>query len=293
MKKILYATDFSKNAEKAFHFALKLAEKHQAELVMLHVFDFPPVWGHPYITDPKEMTRAAGISWESKLEEFFEKFKSDIKPTFIAQEHDSTVKGILSIIKEHEPNLVVVGTKGKSLLKEIFIGSTTKALVKKSPAPVLAIPENAANENFKKVLYASDFREVDLKALKQLIELVKPYKDEVKVIHISTENEYKGNEKMEWFKDMVKDHISYKHISFELFQSDKIFEKLNSYMNQYDFDLMAMLEKERYGIVEKLFQEDLVSKMEFHTSIPLVSYNEHYLRTTDDQDIKRIDTVGK
>ena len=35
MKKILYATDFSKNAEKAFHYALKIAEKHRTELIML------------------------------------------------------------------------------------------------------------------------------------------------------------------------------------------------------------------------------------------------------------------
>ena len=43
MKKILFATDFSKNAEKAFHFALKIAEKHHADLIILHVFDILPV----------------------------------------------------------------------------------------------------------------------------------------------------------------------------------------------------------------------------------------------------------
>ncbi len=291
MKKILYATDFSKNAEKAFHFALKTAEKHHAELVMVHVYDIPPVWGHPYITDPGEMSREARKSWQSDLKDLFEQFKSDIKPKFVALENNSAVKGVLQVIYEFKPDLVVVGTKGKSKLKEIFVGSTTKALAKQSPSPVMAIPENAVKKDFKKALYATDFREIDLKALTQLIDLVKPYKGKVKIIHVSTENEYKGNEKMEWFKDLVKENITYKHISYELLLSESIFEKLNDYIKQHDFDLIAMLEKERYGIVEKLFQEDLVSRMEFHTSIPLVSYNEHYLRTKDEKEIKRSDTI--
>ena len=111
MKKILYATDFSKNAEKAFDFALNIAEKHHADLIMLHVFDTPPVWGHPYITDPAEMAIAAIKSFESKLQEFFEQYESGLQPAFIAVENNATVKGILSVIKEHKPDLVVTGTR--------------------------------------------------------------------------------------------------------------------------------------------------------------------------------------
>jgi nucleotide-binding universal stress UspA family protein len=293
MKKILYTTDFSMNAEKAFPFALKIAEKHHADLIMLHVFDVPPGFGHPNNTiGPAEMKRQAGLSWESNLQEFFEQFNADIHPMFIAVENNSVVKGILSVIKEHKPDLVVTGTKGKSLLKEIFVGSTTKALVKQSAAPVLAIPANADYRDFDNVLYASDFREVDLEALEQLIELVKPYKPEIKLIHVSsTDNEYKSIEKMEWLKDLVIDNISYKNISFELLLSDRVFERLTNYVQHHDLDMMVMLEKERHGIVEKLFHEDLVWKMEFHTTIPILSYNEHYLRATYDQDIKKGDTI--
>ena len=89
------------------------------------------------------------------------------------------------MITQQKPDLVVIGTKGKSLLKEIFIGSTTKALVNQSPVPVLAIPNKADYRDFNNVLYASDFREVDIEALRQMIELVKPYKPQIKLIHVS------------------------------------------------------------------------------------------------------------
>ena len=80
MKKILYATDFSKNAEKAFHYALKIAEKHRTELIMLHVFDIPPIWGHPQTNYPIELTKEASKSWKRSLKELSEQFISEINP---------------------------------------------------------------------------------------------------------------------------------------------------------------------------------------------------------------------
>jgi nucleotide-binding universal stress UspA family protein len=291
MKKILFATDFSKNAEKAFHFALKIAEKHKADLVMLHVFASPPVWGHPYIADPAEMARQAVISYESKLQELFEQFNSKLIPTFVAVENSSVVKGILSVVKKHQPDLLITGVKGKNLLKEIFIGSTTKALLKKSPVPLLAIPENAYYRTFKKVIYTSDLQNTDLTSLEQLIEFVKPYKPEIKVVHICTDGYYSDHEKMEWFEDLVKENITYKHISFDLLLADNIFARLNTYVKENDFDLMVMLEREHTGIFERLFHEDLVWKMEFNTSIPLLSYNASNLHAAAEKDITKSDSI--
>jgi len=291
MEKILYATDFSKNAERAFHFALKLAEKHHAELIMLHVFDTPPGWGYSQVNYPIEMAVEANKNWEKSLKELAEQFITDINPDFIAIENTSPVKGILSVVTEKKPDLIVTGTKGKSLLKEIFIGSTTKALVKQSPVPVLAIPNNADYRDFKNILYASDFREIDIEALKKLIELVKPSKPQIKLIHVSSENEYNGNEKMEWFKDLMRESISYQNMSFELLLSDRVFERLGNYIQNHDLDLVVMLEKERVGIIENLFHEDLVWKIELFSSIPILSYNEHYLHATQDQDVKSEDTI--
>ena len=291
MEKILYATDFSKNAEKAFHFALKLAEKHRAELIMLHVFDIPPVWGYPQVNYPIDLTLQAGKSWKNSLKELYEQFLSDVKPTFMAIENTSAIKGILSMVTKHNPDLMVIGTKGKSLLREIFIGSTTKALIKQSPIPVLAIPNNANYRDLNNVLYASDFREIDIEALKQLIELVKPSEPHIKLVHVSSESEYNGNQKMEWFKDLVRDSLSYKNMSFELLLSDRVFERLGNYMQNHDLDMMVMLEKEREGIIERLFHEDLIWKIELNSSIPILSYNEHYLRATYDQDVKEEDTI--
>lgn len=291
MKKILFATDFSNNANKAFGFALSLAEKHKADLILLHVFDIQTVWTYPYTHSPYEVKTQAKKSWERSLKEFYEHYDTKVKASYVSIEDQSVVSGILSAINKYKPQLVVTGTKGKSPVKELLLGGTTKALVKKSPVPVLAVPEYAELKDYDRVLYATDFREVDLQALQNLVELVKPFEPEIQVLHMSTGNEYERFEKMDSLKAMVKDKVSYPAISFELVLSEDIFNTLNRYMAENDFDLLVMLEKERSGIIDKMFHQDLVSKMEFRTWIPLLSYNEHYLHATKDQNIKRGDAV--
>jgi len=291
MKKILFTTDFSTNAEKAFSFALNMAEKHQAELILAHVFDIPTVFNYPVEYNPSEMKPEMIKNWQRTLKDFFANYDTKVKAKFEAVEHPSVVKGILSIIETHKPQLVVVGTRGKSRIKEVILGSTTKALVKRSPIPVMAIPEYTDQKDFDKVLYASDLREDDVQALSKLVQLVEPYQPEIQILHIHSDSEYKGIEKIVWFKELVKEHIDYEHISFEILQSDHIFQTLYEHMILNNFDLLVMLEKERSSIIDKLFHEDLVKKMQFQTWIPLLSYHEHFLPTSDDKDIKKSDTI--
>ena len=156
MQTILFPPDFSANANKAFYFALNMAEKHNAELILAHVFDVPNVYNYPIEYNPSEMKPGMIKDWKRTLRDFFAKYDTKVKAKFEAVEHPSVLKGILSIIKTHDPQLVIVGTRGKSRIKKIIFGSTTKALVKHSPIPVMAIPEYTSTKDFNKVLYASD-----------------------------------------------------------------------------------------------------------------------------------------
>ncbi len=293
MKKILFATDFSSNANKAFGFALNMAEKHKADLVMVHVFNLKTVWTYPYTGDPIEMKEQAAKSWERSLKEFFQHYDTKVKASYFAVENHSIVQGILSVIEKQKPQLVVTGTKGKSLVKDIIFGGTTKALVKKSPVPVLAVPEYAELKDYDRVLYASDFRDVDLQALQDLVDLIGPFEPEIKVLHMSNDTDHERFEKMDALKKMVKEKVSYPSLSFDLLITGDTFNTLNRYMTENDFDLLVMLEKERSGIIDKLFHQDLISKMEFRTWIPLLSYNESNLKvaTTPRRTVKKSRTV--
>lgn len=278
MKTILYATDYSENSVAALKYAYALCKRLKTRLVMTHVYDVPTVLG-TQLTEPfPGLSKDAGRHEREKLQGFFKKHlgkvSNKMKLHFEPVEHMSVIGGIISKATEWHAYVIFVGMKGEGRLREILMGSTTKALIEKAPCPVLAIPENTNYVPLKTVVYATDFEEEDVYAIRRLTEMAGAFQAEIKVVHIITEREYEGETQMEWFKDMLQKKVNYKKIEFKLLFSDDIFEALRMYLEDVGAELMVMLEREKRGLLKKWFHRDLVKKMESYGQVPLMSFRE-------------------
>jgi nucleotide-binding universal stress UspA family protein len=278
MKTILYATDYSENSVAALKYAYALCKQLNIRLVLTHVYDVPTVLG-TQLTEPfPGLSKDARRHEREKLQGFFKKHLGKVSDTmklhFEPVEHMSVIRGIISKATEWHAYLIFVGMKGEGRLREILMGSTTKALIEKAPCPVLAIPENTNYMPLKTVVYATDFEEEDVYAIRKLTEMVGAFQAEIKVIHIITEKEYEGETQMEWFKDMLHNKVTYERIEFKLLFSDDIFEALRMYLEDVEAELMVMLEREKRGVLKKWFHRDLVKKMESYGQVPLMSFRE-------------------
>ncbi|WP_165967605.1 universal stress protein [Algoriphagus formosus] len=274
MKKILYSTDFSKNAGDAFPLALEIAKKHGAELHFLNVIDIPTAWDFPYTDDPLVMEEQALSSSEKGLEEFINTHYSntgeDLRFFIHSFENTSVVGGILACIEKINPDLLVVGIKGSSKVRELLIGSTTKALLSESPVPVLAIPEESTVRDFNQVLYLSDIVEDDIPALNWLVKFVTPFDPEIEVTHVST-HFTKDGENMFHHKEELMEKVNYSHLKITSRLFDSINKGVFSLLSETKVDLLVMLEKEKKGFWGKLLHRDHVKQMEFRVSIPLLA----------------------
>ena len=154
----------------------------------------------------------------------------------------------------------------------MIMGSTTKHLIEKAPCPILSIPADVSHMPIKTIVYATDFEEEDVYAIRKLAEMAEQFDAEIKVIHISTKEEYKGERQMEWFKEMLHEKVKYGRIDFELLFTDDVFDALRIYLGDTGADLMVMLEREKGGFLKKWFHQDLVKKMESYGRVPLLSF---------------------
>lgn len=279
MKTILYTTDYSKNSVAALKYAKSLAEKLNYRLVVCHVFDFPTILGSASLSERfPDLESDAFKTHRTKLEKFCqEHLGEDWKAANVQLhpvEHKSVVKGILSTAAEWHAQMMVVGIKGESALREIVMGFTTKNLIEKAPCPILAIPADASLLPLQTLVYATDFEEEDVYAIRKLTELANAFSAEIKVVHIITEDEYEGETQMEWFKEMLEEKVNYGKIEFKLLFADDIFESLRVYLGDVNADMVVMLEREHRGIFNKWFHRDLVKKMESYGRVPLLSFRE-------------------
>ena len=277
MKTIIHATDFSKNAATALKYAHVLCRKLKARLRIIHVYDSTTMssdLGETYFLPKKELSKKKNDTLKeyciSILGDDFKKTKIDIESI----ENTSVIKGIIEKAIKLNASIIITGMKGRNALADFFIGSTTKQLIEKAPCPVLAVPHNSVLKNIKTIVYASDFEEEDISAISELADIAKVFNARIKIVHISSENEKNGQNEMEWFKEMVEQHLNYKALEFEIYNSDDIFNFLKIYLEEIEADMVAMLEREKRSLGKKLFHTDLVKKMEQQSLIPLISFNE-------------------
>jgi len=144
VKKILVPTDFSKSSDAALRKAGEIAEAFNSELVLLHVIPEQSSVLYSYLG-----SKASKELKEKLRRETEEMFKKQIESVL----GDKNIK-IDTVIKFGEPyheilkleeelgvNLVVIASHTKSFFEDVFFGSTTEKVVRRSKKSVLVVRE--------------------------------------------------------------------------------------------------------------------------------------------------------
>jgi nucleotide-binding universal stress UspA family protein len=141
-EKILYPTDFSDVALKALKYIKKLQDSGAREVVVLHVID---VRGSDAVhrllgEDEFEMLEKKKIEeTEERLNEVVKELTSAGLKVRSRVETGIPVREILRVEAEEDVSVVVIGSHGWSNLQEIFLGSVSEKVVRKSKKPVFVV----------------------------------------------------------------------------------------------------------------------------------------------------------
>ncbi len=143
-KTILFAADFSESSDYAFSYAMSLAQKYSARLVIIHVINEPVDLRGFYV--PHISFEKLEQEIEAGAQKMMEKFcRTHVKgindyETFILPgiPYDEIIKKAT----EMSADLIVMGTHGRAGLDHVLFGSTAEKVVRKSPIPVMTIRIN-------------------------------------------------------------------------------------------------------------------------------------------------------
>jgi nucleotide-binding universal stress UspA family protein len=145
--KIVVGVDGSEESMKAAEYAISIAKLYNAELNAITVLtsDIGYIYSSPGVESPpltvKEIILLAGDEakkWFDEIKEKANKKGIQLKTEYIVAKK-SLLNTILEYVEEHNINLVVVGTRGRSGIKKMLLGSIASGLVTYSPCPVLVI----------------------------------------------------------------------------------------------------------------------------------------------------------
>jgi nucleotide-binding universal stress UspA family protein len=142
MRRILFASDFSKASRNAFAAAVKTAKRAHASLSIVHVLaPFLPVGPDQYVgPDTWQELDDQARKWATKhLAILATKAKSSgVRATMFLVE-GTPAREITRFAKKRRADLVIIGTHGRTGLAKLFLGSVANQIVATSPCPVMTV----------------------------------------------------------------------------------------------------------------------------------------------------------
>ena len=134
---IVVGVDASGHADQAVQAAAKIAAETKDKVVVFHGVAVRQAKGSTYITESRDDAQHLVDGYVAQLTE------AGISAT--GEVHRELAVGaggaLIDVAVSHQAGLIVVGTRGRSDVTSMLLGSVAHEAVHKSPLPVLVVPE--------------------------------------------------------------------------------------------------------------------------------------------------------
>ncbi len=270
MKKILVPTDFSKTSITALETAFEIAKKAGGIIFVLHVVEEATPDSYSITGEWRD------DNWEDRLFTFklLEKAKAQLEK-LVMDPRFSDVKlvgelrlgnpfhGMNTIIAEQKVDLVVMGTRGKTNLESMVIGTNTERVVRHSHCPILTVHKKPTSVDFKNIVYAtamSKDEEVFSRIVKSTQRL---YDSTIHLVRINTPGDFQRDKVVKEYMNKFAKSLQLKNFTINIYNDISEEAGILYFADSINADLIAMATHGRTGFAHVLagsIAEEVVSK---------------------------------
>jgi len=175
---------------------------------------------------------------------------------------------MLDRIETTDIDLIVMGTKGATGAKEIFIGTHTTQTLKKVNIPVLAVPSGYTYEPLRDILFPTDYAfDKKNKYLPWLKELCRVHDAELHIL-----NAYSGEplspekQNMQFF---LHDYFHNTPHLFHIEEDTDVVGAISEYEKKSKFNLLVMIHN-KHTFFENLLFKPVINQVAYHTQVPFL-----------------------
>ena len=280
MKTILVLTDFSENAKHAAKSAMALSENLHADILLYNSFVMAPAT--PYYVGGPLVTE--GIMWFSdeskdqlqKLAEYLETCcdqlaEGQFNPKINCANGEGNLgKDVADIVKHKDIELVVMGSRSGGTMEHILMGSDTNSVINHTTRPVLVVPPKSDFKGIRKVVFATDFDDADIKALNYLEELKNALHFDIEVVHVSLNNE---DDKKDFGQEVIFalmiNSLRDANITYKTISGKDVINRLNRLCHETKADVLALVHYKN-SFLSRIIQASKTKEALSHQKIPLL-----------------------
>jgi nucleotide-binding universal stress UspA family protein len=274
--RILIPVDFTDLSTFALEMAETLAMKNEVDVHLLHIVLAPGQAVFDQEGNLKDcndfdvnVLKKEQEETQSQIDEL--KSKYSFVTTAISK-IGHIADGILSYAERNDMQMVLMGIKGASGMRELTIGSLAERLVRKSPIPVLTLKCSRKGINLSDLVLAGDFSKgesVDLTTIKWI---QRSFHSKIHLLQINTPNHFQSQREalrnMKGFADLN----GMEQVDFHLWSDYSVEMGIRNFCLHNQVDFLAMGTHGRSGlshIMKGSITEDIVN----HIFQPVLSFH--------------------
>jgi nucleotide-binding universal stress UspA family protein len=187
LKNVLFATDFSPCSNAALPYALSVARRYGATLHAAHVV---PTDADLLFMSPENWTAVAAEE-DERIQGHIEQLEHHLQglPHDVLTPRGKVSDALVQIIEEHDIDLLVLGTHGRTGVRKLVMGSVAEEIFRRAACPVLSVGPNVSCKpngeiQFQHILFATDFSEDSLAALPYAFSLAEEDESQLELLHV-------------------------------------------------------------------------------------------------------------
>jgi nucleotide-binding universal stress UspA family protein len=291
MKKIIVPTDFSEQAQHALDLAREIASKTGAKIVLIHVIEYAKKISI-FLGSSSLNTMASPVSTGDQAEdiyfiELFRRRKSQLAeilsdPCF--DDIDITDRIMMGTpyhaieeeITESAADLIIMGTTGVNDWEESLIGSTAEKVVRHASCPVLTLRKKVKLKDIKKIVLASDFKELKPSYIRIVKIIQNLFGAELNMVYVNTPGNFKNErEIINNLKNFAKENkLDDPKIHVYSHQYEE--EGIVWYTEDFQMDMVMMATHGRTGF-SRLFEHSIAEDVVNFSKKPVITFNLHHI----------------
>jgi nucleotide-binding universal stress UspA family protein len=192
LKHILVATDFSESSRHALQQAAAIARLHHSHLILLHILPEQPYAESALEPTPWEYMDVTGVAASAMRIFAADECLTGLHCETLI-ERGSLELALLSVIRERDISLLVVGTRGRFGIQKLLLGSIAEQMFRLADCPVLTVgpAEPSAlhtHGRFHSILFATDFSPASRHALSYAVAFASESHAQLTLLHIVEES---------------------------------------------------------------------------------------------------------
>ncbi|HMQ75830.1 MAG TPA: universal stress protein [Flavobacteriales bacterium] len=265
MARLLLPTDLSDNALNAAVYGIRLMGVEQGHFTLLHTFLVPAF-------DPA-MDLSVDMAIVDAAQEGLARFATRLRDMVHLGgavldhrvEHGELPNVVDRLVRELGIELVVMGTQGASGLEETLLGTNAADVIRRSKAPVLAVPAHADYRDPRRIVVADDGGTLEPSTVHPLLNIARWHRAELTIVRGVPE----GVDASTLPPSPLDDLLGAVPRSMHYLSEDNLVTALNDLVDQLEADLLVLTHRHR-TVWSDLFHRSTTAHMAMHTQVPML-----------------------